>query len=138
MAAWPPSCPALALLPIIGGMMAGSASAALDWRTISAVLWQTGFGRVWRWHLFAAALLVVVCAIRPAPPGYTWLWRLSRWQVSAGSATPTIGENRSRHCLRGQPVRSSAGERLLAWRAGAADRAGRVGETDRRAGGGSP
>ena len=61
----------LALVPIIGGTMAGSASAAFDWTTISAVLLRTSFGRVWRWHLFAAALLVVVCAVRPVRPGYS-------------------------------------------------------------------
>src|SRR4051812_24776187 len=51
----------LALVPIIGGTMAGSVAAALDWETISAVLLETDFGRVWCWHLLAAALLVVVC-----------------------------------------------------------------------------
>src|SRR3954447_17574739 len=60
---------ALALVPLTAGMMAGSA-AALDWSTISAVLGQTGFGRVWRWHLLAAALLVILCTIRPAPLFY--------------------------------------------------------------------
>jgi copper resistance protein D len=59
----------LALVPINSGMMAGSASAVFDWTTMSAVLLQTSFGRVWRWHLFAAALLVAVCALRPARPG---------------------------------------------------------------------
>src|SRR5438105_711576 len=58
---------ALALVPITASMMAGSA-AALDAKTVAAALWQTGFGRAWRWHLVAAALLVVSCAIRPAPP----------------------------------------------------------------------
>jgi copper resistance protein D len=57
-------------VPIIGGTMAGSAAAALDWETISAVLLQTSFGRVWCWHLFAAALLVVTCAVRAVRPGY--------------------------------------------------------------------
>src|SRR4051812_49064204 len=61
---------ALALVPITAGTMAGSAAAALDPRTISAVLWQTGFGRIWQWHLLAAALLVMVCTIRSAPPFY--------------------------------------------------------------------
>jgi putative copper resistance protein D len=59
----------LALVPIIGSTMAGSVSAALDWRTISAVLLQTSFGQVWRWHLLAAALLVVTCMVRPARRG---------------------------------------------------------------------
>src|SRR4051794_36897702 len=61
----------LALVPIIGGTMAGSASALFDWTTISAVLLQTSFGRVWQGHLFAVALLVVVCALRPVRPGYS-------------------------------------------------------------------
>ena len=61
----------LALVPIIGGTMAGSALAALDWKTISAVVLHTSFGRVWRWHLLAAALLVVVCWARPARLGYS-------------------------------------------------------------------
>ena len=61
----------LALVPIIGSAMAGSASAAFDWRTVSTVLFQTSFGRVWRWHLLAAALLVVVCAVRTAGSGYS-------------------------------------------------------------------
>jgi putative copper resistance protein D len=61
----------LMIVPIIGGTMAGSVSAALDWKTISAVLLRTSFGRVWRWYLLAAALLVVVCAVRPVRPGYS-------------------------------------------------------------------
>jgi copper resistance protein D len=61
----------LAVVPIIGGAMAGSASAVLDWRTIEAVLLETSFGRVWRWHLLFAALLVVVCAVRSVRPGYS-------------------------------------------------------------------
>jgi putative copper resistance protein D len=61
---------ALALVPIIGGTMAGSALAALDWKTISAVLWQTSFGRIWRWHLVVTALLVAACAIRRVRPCY--------------------------------------------------------------------
>jgi putative copper resistance protein D len=60
----------LAVVPIIGGTMAGSASALFDWTTISAVLLRTSFGRVWRWHLLTAALAVLVCAVRPRRPGY--------------------------------------------------------------------
>jgi putative copper export protein len=59
----------LALVPINSGMMAGSASAVFDWTTMSAVLLRTSFGRVWRWRLLAAALLVAVCALRPARRG---------------------------------------------------------------------
>jgi putative copper resistance protein D len=61
----------LALVPIIGGTMAGSASAALDRQTIFAVLLQTSFGRVWRWHLLAAALLVIICAVQRVRSRYT-------------------------------------------------------------------
>jgi putative copper resistance protein D len=49
----------LALVPVIGSRMAGSASAALDLRTIAKVLLATSFGRVWCGHLLIAALLVV-------------------------------------------------------------------------------
>src|SRR5271165_3405826 len=55
---------ALLLVPLIGARMAGSASAALDWRTIATVMLKTSFGRVWRWHLLLAALLVVACGFR--------------------------------------------------------------------------
>jgi len=61
---------ALLLVPLIGGRMAGSATAALDWGTVSAVLLQTSFGRVWRWHLLIAGVLVVLCAMRRVQPVY--------------------------------------------------------------------
>src|SRR6266852_4255386 len=61
---------ALALVPCVASSMAGSAAAALDWNTVSAVVFQTSFGRVWRWHLAIAALLVVACAVRRVRP--TW------------------------------------------------------------------
>src|SRR5260370_30114745 len=61
---------ALALVPCVAGTMAGSAAAALDWNTISAVVFQTGFGRVWRWHLSIAALLVAICAVRRVHPAW--------------------------------------------------------------------
>jgi copper resistance protein D len=61
---------ALVLLPVVGSRMAGSASAALYWNTISAVLFNTSFGRVWRWHLLLAVLLVAASAVRRVPPGY--------------------------------------------------------------------
>jgi putative copper resistance protein D len=61
---------ALLFVPLVGGAMAGSASAALDWHTVSAVMFDTSFGRVWRWHLLIAALLIVVCAIRQVQIGY--------------------------------------------------------------------
>jgi putative copper resistance protein D len=34
------------------------------------VLFDTGFGRVWRWHLLIAGLLVLACAVRQARPAY--------------------------------------------------------------------
>jgi copper resistance protein D len=61
---------ALILLSLVGSRMAGSPAAALDWKTISTVLLDTSFGRVWRWRLLIAALLVVVCAVRRVQPGY--------------------------------------------------------------------
>ena len=61
---------ALLILPFISSRMAGSPAAALDWTTISTVLLETSFGRVWRWRLLIAALLVLVCAARRAQPGY--------------------------------------------------------------------
>ena len=61
---------ALLLVPLVAGRMAGSEAAALDWNTISAALLDTSFGRVWRWHLLIAALLVSACAIRQVLPAY--------------------------------------------------------------------
>jgi copper resistance protein D len=84
----------LALVPIIGGAMAGSTSALFDWTTISAVLFQTSFGRVWRGHLFAAALLVVVCAIRVAQPGYTVALAALSLASLGWVGHAVIGENR--------------------------------------------
>ena len=48
---------ALTLLLAVTANMAGSAAAALDPDTISAVLFDTSFGRVWCWHLLFAVLL---------------------------------------------------------------------------------
>src|SRR5712692_8751815 len=61
---------ALALVPCVASTMAGSAAAALDWNTISAVVFQTSLGRVWRWHLSIAAMLVVACAVRRVRPAW--------------------------------------------------------------------
>lgn len=61
---------ALLLMSFVGGRMAASASAVLDWNTNWAVLLDTSFGRVWRWHLLLAALLVVACAIPQVRPGF--------------------------------------------------------------------
>lgn len=70
VAATPALLSALLLLPLTGSRMAGSASAALDWKTISTVLLDTSFGRVWRWRILVAALFVLVCAIRSVQPSY--------------------------------------------------------------------
>ena len=61
---------ALLILPFISSRMAGSPAATLDWKTISTVLLDTSFGRVWRWRLLIAALLVLVCVVRRVQPGY--------------------------------------------------------------------
>ena len=53
----------LMMIPIIAVGMAGSAAAALDPWVIGAVLFETGFGRVWCWHLLFAALLLVSVSI---------------------------------------------------------------------------
>jgi copper resistance protein D len=41
--------------------MAGSPAASVDIATVSAVLLETRFGRVWCWHLLLAAILVLAC-----------------------------------------------------------------------------
>jgi putative copper resistance protein D len=61
---------ALLLVPFIGSTMAGSASAALDWKTISTVLLDTSFGRVWRRRLLGASLFVLLCAVRSVQAAY--------------------------------------------------------------------
>lgn len=61
---------ALLLVPLVGSRMAGSAWAALDWSTDSAVLTNTSFGRVWCWHLLLAVIVVVACAVPQVRHGY--------------------------------------------------------------------
>jgi putative copper resistance protein D len=51
----------LSLLLAVTANMAGSAAAALDPATISTVLFDTSFGRVWCWRLLFAFLLIVAC-----------------------------------------------------------------------------
>ena len=51
----------LSLLLAVTANMAGSAAAALDPDTISTVLFDTSFGRVWWWRLLFAFLLIGVC-----------------------------------------------------------------------------
>ena len=52
---------ALSLLLAVTANMAGSAAAALDPDTISTVLFDTSFGRVWCWRLLFAFLLIGAC-----------------------------------------------------------------------------
>jgi putative copper resistance protein D len=59
---------AIALLLCQAAAMAGSPAAAADVATVSAVLLETRFGRVWCWHLLLAAILVLACLGRQ-------LWR---------------------------------------------------------------
>src|SRR3984893_15849242 len=59
---------AIALLLCQAVAMAGSPAAAADVATVSAVLLETRFGRVWCWHLLLAAILVLACLGRQ-------LWR---------------------------------------------------------------
>jgi putative copper resistance protein D len=56
---------ALALLLCQAAAMAGSPAAAIDLVTLTAVLFETRFGRVWLWHLLLAILLVLACLGRP-------------------------------------------------------------------------
>jgi putative copper resistance protein D len=63
---------ALTLLLAVTANMAGSTASALDPHTISAVLFDTSFGRIWCWHLLFAVLLIGACR---AP--------LSRWRMTA-------------------------------------------------------
>jgi putative copper resistance protein D len=52
---------AMALVLCQAAAMAGSPAAAVDFAAVSAVLLETGFGRVWCWHLLLAAILALVC-----------------------------------------------------------------------------
>ena len=55
---------AIALLQCQAAEMMGSSAAAVDLTAVGAVLLDTRFGRLWRWHLLLAALLVLVCLYR--------------------------------------------------------------------------
>ena len=52
---------AVFLLSCQAAAMAGSPAAAIDPETVSAVLFETHFGRVWSWHLLIALILVLAC-----------------------------------------------------------------------------
>ena len=56
---------ALALLLCQAAAMAGSSPASIDPATVTAVLFETRFGRVWCWHLLLATTLVLVCLDQP-------------------------------------------------------------------------
>jgi putative copper resistance protein D len=56
---------ALALLLCQAAVMAGSSAASIDPATVTAVLLETRFGRVWCWHLLLAIALVLVCLGQP-------------------------------------------------------------------------
>jgi putative copper resistance protein D len=56
---------ALALLLCQTAAMAGTPAAATDLATVSAVVFETRFGRVWSWHLLIALVLVPVCFDEP-------------------------------------------------------------------------
>src|SRR3954462_2765216 len=55
---------AIALLQCQAAEKTGLSAAALDLTAFGAVLFDTRFGRVWRWHLLVAAILVLVCLCR--------------------------------------------------------------------------
>jgi putative copper resistance protein D len=55
---------AIALLQCQAAAMTGSSAAVTDLTAVGAVLFDTRFGRVWRWHLLLAAMLAVVCLYR--------------------------------------------------------------------------
>ena len=56
---------AIALLLCQAAAMAGSSPASIDPATVTAVLFETRFGRVWYWHLLLATTLVLVCLDQP-------------------------------------------------------------------------
>jgi putative copper resistance protein D len=55
----------LALLLCQAVAMAGSPAASIDLATVTAVLFETRFGRIWCWHLVLAITLVLACLRRP-------------------------------------------------------------------------
>ena len=61
----------LAMVPIIAAGMAGTAAAAFDGSTLAAVLFGTGFGRVWCWHLLFTALLLASASVAAQRHGLT-------------------------------------------------------------------
>ena len=56
---------ALALLLCQAAMMAGSPAASINPATVTVVLFETRFGRVWCWHLLLGITLVLACLGQP-------------------------------------------------------------------------
>jgi putative copper resistance protein D len=56
---------AIALLLCQTAAMVGATAAAFDPATVTAVLFETRFGRVWSWHLLIALVLVPLCLGAP-------------------------------------------------------------------------
>ena len=54
---------ALAIVPCVAAGMAGSAAAGFDPATVDTVLFATGFGHAWCWHLGFAIVLLALCAM---------------------------------------------------------------------------
>jgi putative copper resistance protein D len=54
---------ALAIVPCVAAEMAGSAAAAFDPATASAVMFGTEFGHAWCWHVGFGVALVVLCVM---------------------------------------------------------------------------
>jgi putative copper resistance protein D len=65
---------ALAILPFVAARMAGNESAALDPATIGLALFDTGFGRVWCWHLAFTLMLVVSAVFAPNRVALNLVW----------------------------------------------------------------
>ncbi len=52
---------AMAFVLCQAAAVTGSPAAAVDFAAVSAVVFETHYGRVWCWHLLFAAILVLVC-----------------------------------------------------------------------------
>jgi putative copper resistance protein D len=74
---------ALALLLCQAAAMAGPPAAAIDPETLTAVLFETRFGRVWFWHLLVAILLVLACLGQP--------------RADSGGSRPRIRDDVAQH-----------------------------------------
>jgi putative copper export protein len=110
----------LAMVPVIAARMAGTGTAAFDASTIAAVLFQTGFGPVWCWHLVFAALLTVSASAAAHRHALTLTWTaLALGSLGwVGHAAGTGGVDRPRPGA--QSIGASARRRLVARRIAAA------------------